>query len=61
MAGRITPAEGRYGGKDAAQRRDERRGRFRAAGLETFGAEPGYRGTRLGDLCKAAGLSSRRR
>ena len=59
MAGRITPAEGRYGGKDAAERRDERRGRFREAGLETFGTGPGFRGTRLGDLCKAAGLSSR--
>ncbi|KOV82479.1 TetR/AcrR family transcriptional regulator [Nocardia sp. NRRL S-836] len=59
MAGRITPAEGRYGGKDAAERRDERRARFREAGLELFGAGPGYRGTRLGDLCKAAGLSSR--
>ncbi|MEU7474657.1 TetR/AcrR family transcriptional regulator [Lentzea sp. NPDC042327] len=59
MAGRITPAEGRYGGKDAAQRREERRERFRQAGLEMFGAGPGYRGTRLGDLCKAAGLSSR--
>ncbi len=59
MAGRITPAEGRYGGKDAAERRNERRARFREAGLELFGAGPGYRGTRLGDLCKAAGLSSR--
>ena len=59
MAGRITPAEGRYGGKDAAERRDERRQRFRDAGLEMFGTGKGYRGTRLGDLCKAAGLSSR--
>lgn len=59
MAGRITPAEGRYGGKDAAQRRAERRGRFQEAGLEVFGTGSGYRGTRLGDLCKAAGLSSR--
>jgi AcrR family transcriptional regulator len=59
VAGRITPAEGRYGGKDAAERRDERRRRFREAGLDVFGAGPGYRGTRLGDLCKAAGLSSR--
>lgn len=59
MAGRITPAEGRYGGKDAAERRDERRRRFREAGLELFGTGRGYRGTRLGDLCKAAGLSSR--
>ena len=59
MAGRITPAEGRYGGKDAAERRDERRRRFQEAGLELFGTGAGYRGTRLGDLCKAAGLSSR--
>jgi AcrR family transcriptional regulator len=59
VAGRITPAEGRYGGRDAAERRAERRGRFREAGLEMFGAGPGYRETRLGDLCKAAGLSTR--
>nr|QEO75017.1 TetR family transcriptional regulator [uncultured bacterium] len=59
MAGRITPAEGRYGGKDATERRDERRRRFQEAGLDQFGTGPGYRGTRLGDLCKAAGLSSR--
>jgi AcrR family transcriptional regulator len=59
VAGRITPAEGRYGGRDAAERRAERRGRFREAGLELFGAGPGYRATRLGDLCKAAGLSTR--
>ena len=49
MAGRITPAEGRYGGKDAAERRDERRRRFREAGLELFGTGKGYRGTRLGE------------
>jgi AcrR family transcriptional regulator len=59
VAGRITPAEGRYAGKDAAERRDERRKRFREAGLDLFGTGNGYRGTRLGDLCKAAGLSSR--
>ncbi|RAY16866.1 TetR/AcrR family transcriptional regulator [Actinomadura craniellae] len=59
VAGRITPAEGRYGGKEAAQRQAERRARFLAAGLELFGAGPGYRGTRLVDLCKEAGLSSR--
>ncbi|MEU5656926.1 TetR/AcrR family transcriptional regulator [Streptomyces sp. NPDC047737] len=59
MAGRITPAEGRYAGRDAADRRAERRERFREAGLNLFGAGPGYRATRLGDLCKAAGLSTR--
>lgn len=59
MAGRITPARGRYGGRDAAERRAERRDRFREAGLELFGAGPGYRATRLGDLSKAAGLSTR--
>jgi AcrR family transcriptional regulator len=59
VTGRITPARGRYGGKDAAERRGERRERFREAGLDVFGTGPGYRGTRLGDLCKAAGLSSR--
>ncbi|WP_406274573.1 TetR/AcrR family transcriptional regulator [Actinacidiphila glaucinigra] len=59
VAGRFTPAEGRYGGKDAAQRQAERRARFLEAGLEMFGGEPGYRGTRLAALCKEAGLSSR--
>lgn len=59
MAGRLTPAEGRYAGKDAAQRQAERRARFLEAGLELFGGAPGYRGTRLAALCKEAGLSSR--
>ncbi|MGW8989020.1 TetR/AcrR family transcriptional regulator [Streptomyces zhihengii] len=59
MTGRITPAQGRYAGKDAADRRAERRERFREAGLDLFGAGPGYRATRVGDLCKAAGLSTR--
>ncbi|MDX2648701.1 TetR/AcrR family transcriptional regulator [Streptomyces sp. PA03-1a] len=59
VAGRFTPAGGRYGGKDAAQRQAERRARFLEAGLEMFGGEPGYRGTRLAALCKEAGLSSR--
>ncbi|GAA3208086.1 TetR/AcrR family transcriptional regulator [Actinocorallia longicatena] len=59
MAGRISAAEGRYGGKDAAERRAERRRRFLDAGLELFGAGPGFRGTRLTDLCKEAGLSTR--
>jgi len=59
VAGKITPAEGRYGGKDAAQRQAERRARFIEAGLDLFGREPGYRGTTLAELCKTAGLSSR--
>lgn len=59
MAGRITPAGGRYAGKDAGERRAERRRRFLEAGLEMFGAGPGYRGTKLAELCRAAGLSTR--
>ncbi|MGW3387156.1 TetR/AcrR family transcriptional regulator [Streptomyces cinereoruber] len=59
MAGRISPGQGRYGGRDTAERRAERRTRFREAGLDLFGAGPGYRSTRLGDLCRAAGLSTR--
>ncbi|MEU6393694.1 TetR/AcrR family transcriptional regulator [Streptomyces sp. NPDC046939] len=59
MAGRITPAGGRYGGKDASERRAERRRRFLEAGLEMFGVVHGYRGTKIADLCRAAGLSSR--
>ncbi|APE37087.1 hypothetical protein BOX37_27715 [Nocardia mangyaensis] len=52
-------AAGRYGGLSAAERRAERRARFREAGLETFGAGAGYRNTRLVDLCQVAGLSTR--
>ncbi|GAA3220500.1 TetR/AcrR family transcriptional regulator [Actinocorallia longicatena] len=59
MAGKITPAERRYGGKDAAQRQAERRARFLEAGLDLFGRAPGYRGTSLAEVCRAAGLSSR--
>lgn len=59
MTGRITPGAGRYRGKDVDERRAERRRRFREAGLEMFGAGPGYRGTRLADLCRTAGLSTR--
>ncbi|GEM32922.1 hypothetical protein NN3_39290 [Nocardia neocaledoniensis NBRC 108232] len=56
---RVVSAAGRYGGRSAAERRAERRARFREAGLETFGAGAGYRNTRLVDLCRAAGLSTR--
>ncbi len=59
VAGRITPAAGRYGGRSAAERQAERRGRFLKAGLDLFGAGPGYRATRITDVCRAAGLSSR--
>ncbi|NUV66434.1 TetR/AcrR family transcriptional regulator [Streptomyces sp. CAI-121] len=59
MSGRITAAEGRYGGRDADERRAERHQRFLEAGLEMFGARTGYRGTKIADLCRAAGLSSR--
>ncbi|MGY0498214.1 TetR/AcrR family transcriptional regulator [Nocardia sp. FBN12] len=56
---RIESATGRYAGKPAAERRAERRTRLREAALEAFGAGPGYRNTRLIDLCLAAGLSTR--
>ncbi|WP_067824590.1 TetR/AcrR family transcriptional regulator [Actinomadura kijaniata] len=59
MSGRITPPEGRYGGRSAAERRAERRERLMAAGLELFGAGPGYRATRVSDVSRAAGLSTR--
>ncbi|MGW5265840.1 TetR/AcrR family transcriptional regulator [Microbispora sp. NPDC004025] len=59
MAGRITPAAGRYGGRPAAERQAERRRRFLEAALDLFGAGPGYRATRITDVCRAAGLSSR--
>jgi AcrR family transcriptional regulator len=59
MRGRITPAAGRYGGRSAEDRRAERRERFLEAGLELFGAGPGYRATKITDVCANAGLSSR--
>ncbi|ACZ00434.1 MULTISPECIES: TetR/AcrR family transcriptional regulator [Thermomonospora] len=59
MAGRITPAAGRYAGRSAAERQAERRRRFLEAGLELFGAGPGYRATKVTDVCRAAGLSTR--
>ncbi|HEX2314639.1 MAG TPA: TetR/AcrR family transcriptional regulator [Thermomonospora sp.] len=59
MAGRITPAAGRYGGRSAAERQAERRRRFLKAGLDLFGAGPGYRATKIIDVCRAAGLSTR--
>ncbi|NJQ03631.1 TetR/AcrR family transcriptional regulator [Streptomyces zingiberis] len=59
MTGRITPAAGRYAGKSAAERRAGRRHRFLEAGLDLFGAGPGYRATRITDVCRAAGLSTR--
>lgn len=59
MAGRITPAAGRYGGRTAAERQAERRGRLLEAGLELFGAGPGYRATKVADVSRLAGLSTR--
>lgn len=59
VAGRITPAAGRYGGRSAEERQAERRRRFLEAGLDLFGGGPGYRATRITDVCRAAGLSSR--
>ncbi|MEV0332508.1 TetR family transcriptional regulator [Nocardia sp. NPDC050717] len=56
---RVASATGPYGGRSASERRAERRARLREAGLATFGAGPGYRETRLADLCRAAGLSTR--
>jgi AcrR family transcriptional regulator len=59
VSGRITPASGRYGGRSAAERRAERRERLLEAGLELFGAGPGYRATTVTALSAAAGLSTR--
>ncbi|MFD4443559.1 TetR/AcrR family transcriptional regulator [Nocardia sp. NPDC058519] len=56
---RITPSAGRYGGLTADERRTERRDRLCETALETFGAGAGYRHTRLVDLCRATGLSTR--
>ncbi|WP_458249045.1 TetR/AcrR family transcriptional regulator [Streptomyces sp. MAI_2237] len=59
MTGRLKAPTGRYGGKTAAQRQAERRGRFLDAALELFGADPGYRATTVAALSEAAGLSTR--
>ncbi|MDR6975808.1 AcrR family transcriptional regulator [Streptomyces sp. 3330] len=59
MAGRLRAPTGRYGGKTAAQRQAERRGRFLAAALQLFGDLPGYRGATVASLSEAAGLSTR--
>ncbi|MEW2048821.1 TetR/AcrR family transcriptional regulator [Streptomyces sp. NPDC005476] len=59
MAGRLRAPTGRYGGKTAEQRQAERRGRFLAAALQSFGDVPGYRGTTVASLSEAAGLSTR--
>ncbi|WP_054815662.1 TetR/AcrR family transcriptional regulator [Nocardia arizonensis] len=56
---RIASATGRYGGRPASERHAERRMRLREAGLDLFGAGPGYRNSRLVDVCKRAGLSTR--
>ncbi|MCF6525342.1 TetR/AcrR family transcriptional regulator [Streptomyces sp. JJ36] len=59
MAGTGTSTGNRYGGRSAGERQADRRRRFLEAGLDLFGAGPGYRGTKVVDLCKAAGLSTR--
>ncbi|MDQ1040700.1 AcrR family transcriptional regulator [Streptomyces sp. V3I8] len=59
MAGRLRAPTGRYGGRTAEQRQAERRGRFLAAALQSFGGVPGYRGTTVASLSEAAGLSTR--
>ncbi|KUO09079.1 TetR/AcrR family transcriptional regulator [Streptomyces sp. DSM 15324] len=59
MTGRLRAPTGRYGGKTAAERQAERRGRFLDAALKLFGGTPGYRGTTVAALSEAAGLSTR--
>ncbi|POX47863.1 TetR/AcrR family transcriptional regulator [Streptomyces sp. Ru72] len=59
MAGRLKQPTGRYGGRTAEERQAERRRRFLEAGLELFGAGPGYRSTTVAALSEAAGLSTR--
>ncbi|MER6322072.1 TetR/AcrR family transcriptional regulator [Streptomyces coelicoflavus] len=59
MTGRLRAPTGRYGGKSAAQRQDERRRRFLDAALQLFGDTPGYRATTVAALSEAAGLSTR--
>ncbi|GAB2775869.1 TetR/AcrR family transcriptional regulator [Amycolatopsis magusensis] len=47
-----------YGGRSAADRRAERRGRLLEAGLELFGTE-GYAASSIEKLCAAASVSTR--
>lgn len=51
-------AERRYRSKTTDERREERRARMLAAGLELFAAH-GFRGTTIEALCAAAGVSTR--
>jgi AcrR family transcriptional regulator len=48
----------RYGGREAAQRREERRARLIDAGLELFGTV-GYAATSVKNVCREAGLTER--
>ncbi|MFD5813515.1 TetR/AcrR family transcriptional regulator [Streptomyces sp. NPDC127038] len=59
MAGRLRQPTGRYGGRTAEERQAERRRRFLDAGLQLFGAGPGYRSTTVAALSETAGLSTR--
>ncbi|MFB7243548.1 TetR family transcriptional regulator [Streptomyces populi] len=59
MAGRLRQPTGRYGGRTAEERQEERRRRFLDAGLQLFGSGPGYRSTTVAALSEAAGLSTR--
>lgn len=53
------PMERRYGGRSAADRRDERREKLIEAGLELFGTGGGYAGATVKAICAEAGLSPR--
>lgn len=52
------PGQRRYAGRSAAERRDERRGRLLAAGLETFGTV-GYAASSIEQLCTDAKVATR--
>ncbi|TDD54163.1 TetR/AcrR family transcriptional regulator [Kribbella antibiotica] len=51
-------AERSYGGVPLARRREERRARLLAAGVELF-TSVGYQQTKITELCAAAGMSNR--
>ncbi|MFB6720458.1 TetR/AcrR family transcriptional regulator [Kribbella sp. NPDC056345] len=51
-------AERSYGGVPLARRREERRERLLAAGVELF-TSTGYQQTKITELCAAAGMSNR--
>src|SRR5262245_24097637 len=54
----ISDKSRKFRGRTSEERKDERRGRFIEAGLETFGRE-GFHATGVREICAQAGLTER--